>query len=179
MDAVNTSPSPQSMSTLYSEHQRWLQDWLRRKLGDTHMAADFAQDTFLRILAGVAKGQLPVLHEPRHYLVTIANRVMVDHFRRQALERAWLDALAFAPEPVQFSPEMQLAAIETLCEIDAMLQGLGAKPRQAFLMSQLEGLGYAEIAQRLEVTVSSVKKYMARATEQCLLFLVRTGEFAA
>jgi len=42
------------MSTLYSENQRWLQDWLRRKLGDTHMAADFAQDTFLRILAAGA-----------------------------------------------------------------------------------------------------------------------------
>jgi RNA polymerase sigma-70 factor (ECF subfamily) len=53
-----------------------------------------------------------------------------------------------------------------------MLDGLGAKPKQAFLMSQLEGLTYAEIARRLEVSVSSVNKYMARAIERCLLAML-------
>jgi RNA polymerase sigma-70 factor (ECF subfamily) len=35
----------------------------------------------------------------------------------------------------------------------------------------LEGLRYAEIAERLGVSVSSVKKYMAKATEHCLLLM--------
>ena len=51
-----------------------------------------------------------------------------------------------------------------------MLCGLGDKVRRAFLMSQLEGASYAEIASTLGVTVSSVKKYMARATEHCLVY---------
>ncbi|MNT22513.1 putative RNA polymerase sigma factor FecI [compost metagenome] len=55
-----------------------------------------------------------------------------------------------------------------------MLDGLGPKIKQAFLLSQLEGLGYAEIAQRLGVSVSSVKKYMAKAAEHCLLFSLET-----
>lgn len=55
-----------------------------------------------------------------------------------------------------------------------MLDGLGPKIKQAFLLSQLEGLGYAEIALQLSVSVSSVKKYMAKATEHCLLFSLET-----
>ncbi|MNF16531.1 putative RNA polymerase sigma factor FecI [compost metagenome] len=51
-----------------------------------------------------------------------------------------------------------------------MLHGLGHKVRRAFLMSQLEGASYADIAVQLGVTVSSVKKYMARATEHCLVY---------
>ena len=60
--------------------------------------------------------------------------------------------------------------IETLQALNAMLDGLGAKVKQAFLLSQLQGLGYKEIAARMQVSVSSVTKYIARATEHCLLF---------
>ena len=51
-----------------------------------------------------------------------------------------------------------------------MLTGLGSKVREAFLLSQLQGLRYSEIAERLGVSVSMVKKYMAKATEHCLLY---------
>ena len=56
-----------------------------------------------------------------------------------------------------------------------MLDGLNVKAREAFLLSQLEGLTYADIASRLAVSVSSVKKYIAKATEHCLLFRLENG----
>src|SRR5690606_27953000 len=74
------------------------------------------------------------------------------------------------PELRECSPEERVLMLETLLQLDAMLDGLGPRVRQAFLLAQLDGLGYAEIARRLGVSVSSVTKYMARATEQCLLF---------
>ena len=40
--------------------------------------------------------------------------------------------------------------------------------REAFVLSQLEGLGYAEIAARLQVSERTVKRYMAQGFEQCL-----------
>lgn len=167
--------SSHPVAELYTDHHTWLQGWLRKKLGCTHRAADLAQDTFVRVLtSSAARNQLGELSEPRHFLVAIARRVMVDHLRRRALEKAWLEAVALQPEPVAHSPETRALILETLCEIDAMLDGLGAKTRQAFLLSQLEGLSYAEIAERLQVSSSSVKKYMARATEHCLLLMLET-----
>ncbi|MDG9929139.1 MULTISPECIES: sigma-70 family RNA polymerase sigma factor [unclassified Pseudomonas] len=165
--AFPDAPPPHDLHALYRDHNGWLQGWLRRRLGDRERAADIAHDTFLRLLVGSVAQPL---REPRSFLATVAKRVMVDHLRRRSLEEAYLEALAHQPELQECSPEERLLMLETLLQLDAMLDGLGHKARQAFLLAQLDGLGYAEIAERLGVSVSSVTKYMARATEQCLLF---------
>ncbi|USQ51685.1 sigma-70 family RNA polymerase sigma factor [Serratia marcescens] len=118
------------------------------------------------------------LREPKDFLVTVAKRVMVDLFRRRTLERAYLEMLTLIPEGYAPSPEQRQSLLESLQQIDAMLDGLGPKAKQAFLLSQLEGLGYADIAVRLGVSVSSVKKYMAKATEHCLLFSLENDVFS-
>ncbi|HWK50479.1 MAG TPA: sigma-70 family RNA polymerase sigma factor [Steroidobacter sp.] len=159
-----------AVGVLYSEHHGWLRGWLRRRLGTSSgLALDLVQDTFMRILAGPS-GNASLLREPRSYLAAVANRVVIDHMRRRTLERAYLEALAQAPQAADVSPETRAIVMETLCEIDAMLEGLGIRARQAFLWSQLEGVSYAVIAERLGVSVSAVKKYVARGVERCLLY---------
>ena len=166
-----SNPPPSSthddLHGLYRDHSGWLRGWLRRRLGDGERAADLTQDTFLRLITSTVAHPL---REPRHFLATVAKRVMVDHLRRRSLEQAYLQALAQEPELLAASPEERLLMLETLLQIDAMLDGLDHKVRQAFFFAQLDGLPYAEIARRLDVSVSSVTKYIARATERCLLF---------
>ncbi len=101
----------------------------------------------------------------------MAQRLVIDHYRRQSLEQAWLDTLARLPEPMAPSPEDRLLVLETLHRIDAMLDGLLPPVRSAFLLSQLEGLGYAEIATRLGVSERTVKRYMVQAFERCILLI--------
>ena len=154
-----------AVADLYTEHNGWLQGWLRRKLGCSHRAADLAHDTFLRLLDRDA----PVaLNEPRAFLTTVAKGLVANHFRRQKIEQAWLEVLASRPEALSPSPEERALIIETLYQIDALLDGLPPKARKAFLLSQLEGLTYADIAARLEVSVSMVKKYMLQAITHCM-----------
>lgn len=155
-----------SLTTLYRHHHGWLQGWLRRKLGCSEQAADLAQDTFLRLLGRPLA--IDQLLEPRAYLSTVAHGLLVNHLRRRDLERAYLEVLAQQPEAMAPSPEERALLLETLCEIDVMLSGLPPKVRQAFLLSQLEGLPYAEIAGRLGVSLSMVKKYMLRAMTHCM-----------
>jgi RNA polymerase sigma-70 factor (ECF subfamily) len=154
------------MHTFYAEHHGWLSTWLRRRLGCTHSAADLAQDTFVRVL--LRPQVLPTLREPRAYLSTLAKGVISEHWRRQALERAYLDALALMPEPLALSPEERLELLQTLDEIDAMLDGLAPKAREAFVLSQLEGLTYVAIAERLQISERTVKRYMQQGFERCL-----------
>ena len=61
--------------------------------------------------------------------------------------------------------------VEALLRIDAMLDGLRDKVREAFLLAQLDGLGYREIGARLGVSERMVKKYMAQAMLACVLAL--------
>ncbi|MBV2164580.1 MAG: sigma-70 family RNA polymerase sigma factor [Comamonas sp.] len=156
------------ISTLYIDHHHWLQGWLRRKVGNAFDAADLAQDTFVRILGA---RDLPSIETPRAYLTTVAKGVLVNWCRRQALERAYLEALAQLPEPEAPSPEQRAVVLETLHEIDAMLDALPPLVRRAFLLSQLDGMKYEDIARQLGVSLTSVKRYMAQAFRQCLALM--------
>ena len=164
--------TPVTIESLYGEHHGWLKSWLTRKLQSAFDADDIAQDTFVRIMRGES---LSAIRDPRSFLCTVAKRVMIDLFRRNALEKAWLEMLEQLPEESLPSPEVRQSQLETLQLLDQMLDGLGNKAREAFLLSQLEGMAYADIAARLNVSVSSVKKYVAKAMEHCLLFRLEHG----
>jgi RNA polymerase sigma factor (sigma-70 family) len=154
------------VGAMYSDHHSWLQSWLRKKIGCSHRAADMAQDTFIRILTSRVPSQLA---EPRAYITTVAKHLVADHWRRQELERAYLDALAYLSEPEAPSPEDQLLILQSLQRIDASLQALPAVTRRVFLLSQLDGLPYADIAIELMLSLSTVKRHMSRAFMACLM----------
>lgn len=158
------SPLPTSVEILYCDHHGWLHGWLRRKLGCTHRAADLAHDTFVRLLTSRIPAQLD---EPRAYLTTVARHVLLNHQRRQRLELAWASELALVPQEFAPSTEERAMLLETLVAIDALLDGLPAKARRAFLLSQLDGMTYAEIAAEVGVSASRVRQYMAMALARC------------
>lgn len=166
--AVMPSGSPSlGVAELYAGHHGWLRAWLQRKLGCTYQAADLAHDTFVRLLA--RPHPLDDRRNPRAYLSTIAHGLVVDHWRRQAIERAWLETLAARPEPCAPSAEHCAIVVETLSQVAALLDRLPDKPRRAFVLAQLHGATYAEIGATLGVSERMVKKYMAQAMLNCLL----------
>jgi RNA polymerase sigma-70 factor (ECF subfamily) len=101
-------------------------------------------------------------------LAHIAKGLVVDRWRRQEVERAYLESVAQLPEALVPSPESRLLILETLCRLEAMLQSLPALTRQAFLMSQLDGLTYSAIAEQLGVSLITVKRHMRTAFVACL-----------
>lgn len=165
--ASSASAAPARLEQLYREHHGWLQAWLRRRLGQPETAADLAQDTFLRLLRQPA-ALLEELRAPRAFLSTIAHGLLVDHWQRQDLEAAYLQALAAQPPALLPSAETQAQLLGLLHALQRLLDGLAERPRQAFLMARLEGLGYAEIAARLGVSERMVKHYMAQALQHAL-----------
>lgn len=157
------------VQVLYTAHHGWLLGLLHRRLNCPHGAADLAHDTFVRVLQ--RPEVVPDLREPRAYLTTIARGLLHDHWRRRSLEQAWLDTLAALPEDMLPSPEEVLSIRETLQQLDDMLGRLAPKAREAFVLSQLQGLGYAQIAAQLNVSERTVKRYMAQGFELCLTLM--------
>ncbi|CAM3733916.1 RNA polymerase sigma-70 factor (ECF subfamily) [Kerstersia gyiorum] len=154
----------------YREHHGWLRNWLRAKVGRPEDADELAQDTFVRVLCAHLRQQ-DELREPRAYLVTVAGRLVSNFYRRQSIERAYLEVLAALPPQSQPSLETQALMRESLFEFDSMLDGLGSKVKQAFIMAQFQGLPYVEIAARLNISLRSVSTYVARAMAHCCLML--------
>lgn len=121
-----------------------------------HNAADLAQNTIIRILAFL---EATTVNKSRVYLKMIAKSLMFNWYRRQALEHAYLDTLTHLPETEVPAPEQQII-LETLHEVDRMLNSLATKVRQVFLLSQTVGLKYEMLAKQIVVSLGSVKRYM-------------------
>jgi RNA polymerase sigma-70 factor (ECF subfamily) len=160
-------PTEATLHTLYRDHHGWLESWLRRRMGNAWDAADLSHDTFLRVLS--SSQQIVVMREPRAYLLTVGKRLLSNFYSRRSLETAYLEALAQMPEESAPSPEQRWLLLETLQALDELLDGLPPLVRRAFLLSQLEGLGYREIGERMAVSERTIKRYMAQAYEHCLL----------
>lgn len=157
----------QGVEDLYIDHHGWLRGWLRRKLGDACEAADLAHDTFVRVMTS---RRLPeqLGEEPRALLTHIAKGLVIDHWRRQDVERAYLEALARLPEPEVPSPESRLLALESLYRIDAMLASLPERTRLIFVLAQIDGLTYQQVADQLGTSLITVKRHMRTAFATCL-----------
>jgi DNA-directed RNA polymerase specialized sigma24 family protein len=97
-----------SVAVLYQDHHGWLQAWLRKKLGCAYHAADLAHDTFVRILSSRRES---LGREPRALLTHIAKGLVIDHWRRQEVERAYLEVIADLREPLASSAEAQALAL--------------------------------------------------------------------
>jgi RNA polymerase sigma factor (sigma-70 family) len=166
--AVNENALRAEIGLLYCDHHDWLHQWLRKKLGDGAQAADLVQDTFLRLL----NREEPIAaREPRAFLTTVAQRLVSNYRRRQALEYAYLEALSCLPQELSPSPEQRALLLETLFEIDALLDGLPVLVKRAFLLSHLDGMSHAEIAAELRISLATVKRYLVKAACQCYFAL--------
>lgn len=157
----------EEMRALYSDHHGWLYDRLRKRLGCAHNAADLAHDAFLRVMVS-RRPPAELGGEPRALLTHIAKGLVIDHWRRQTVERAYLEALAHAPEAETPSPETRLLILEALYRVEAMLRGLPVRTREIFLLAQLDGLTYPQIADRLDTSLITVKRHMRSAFSACL-----------
>ncbi|MCB5185060.1 sigma-70 family RNA polymerase sigma factor [Methylobacillus gramineus] len=151
---------------LYTLHHGWLNAWLRKKLGCHDTAADLAQDTFVRLIVA---GKAPSPEQSRAYLAQIAKGLVIDLYRRRHLERTYQEWLFQLPESQLPSPEHQAIVLQSLVQLDQILAELPRKVRETFLLSRFDGLTYSEIAQKLGVSVASVRVYMLKAVQACMV----------
>jgi RNA polymerase sigma-70 factor (ECF subfamily) len=165
---ANLSVHHDVMHSLYVNHHNWLFTWIRKRLDSQCDAADLTQDTFLRIHA---KKNIEAINEPKAYLVTIAKGLVSHFYRRKSLEQAYLEQLAKLPESLVISPESEFIILQTLEEIDALLNTLPNKVKEVFLMSLIEGKKYQQIADEMRLSLATVKRYMKQAYVQSFILM--------
>lgn len=157
------SSSP-SIANVFEQEFDWLCARLRRYLGCAHNAEDVASETFLKLLG---MPESTTIREPRALLTTIAKRLMHESWRRRDLERAYLQLMQSAAEHTYPSPEETHLIVETLVRLDKLLDSLPGQGKAAFIHSQIGGLTYAQIAERLNLSESRVQQYMIEAFKLC------------
>ena len=162
------------VGALFHNHYHWLCRRLRRHVDSSVSAEDIAAETFAQLLA--SSSVMPI-REPRALLTTIAQRVLYQSWRRRDLERDYFNGLPDDLEPHGHSPESRAQVIEALQAVDSVLDRLPSKVKATFLLSQVKGLTYPQIANELGICQRSVSDYMNKAFSRCLKIspLLRAG----
>ena len=162
----------QFLAELVGQHGTALEKYLARKLNSPEDAAEVAQESFLRL----HRMQSPQnLDNARAFLFQVASNLAIDQLRRRTLYFRFLNtekSLFEGGEPVDSnaigaSPEQILAAREKLSLIYGAVDELPFKVKQAFLLHRHRGMSYQDIATDMEVSVSSVEKYILEALKHC------------
>ncbi|WP_122667188.1 sigma-70 family RNA polymerase sigma factor [Pseudomonas viridiflava] len=161
-----------AVQRIYEQHHSWLHGWLKARLSNTFDVADVAHDTFVRILGAANAAHI---REPRDYLATVARGLVIDRYRRKAIELAYQQAMAERPQNTVISEEDKALIIETLLAVDKALDDLGSRTKRIFMLSQIEGLTYQQIAIDLDVSLTTVKKHMIRAFTECSMLMAQTS----
>jgi RNA polymerase sigma factor (sigma-70 family) len=142
--------------------------YLRRLAGSDDAAGDLAQDTWLRVLRGIASLREPARLRP--WLFGIARRVAMDRLRRQyvraADDEAVLDDIA--------APDTDAALEADLAALESKLEALPLRERETLALFYLRELSIEEIAALLAVPAGTVKSRLFRARQ--LLRDAFTGE---
>ena len=168
MRPVDFASSDEFVS-LYREHHGWLVQMLRRRLsGNSENAADLAHDTFERVMRSESRA---AFDEPRGFLTTVAKRLLIDQSRRRAIEQAYLETLASRSEAVEPSPETHALVVEALDAVCRMMEQLPPRVRRVFVLAQVEGQPYLDIARQLGISVAAVQRDMVKAWQHCYAVL--------
>ena len=155
---------------LFQAHRREIHAYLTRKLGNTEIAADLTQETFLRFAQHRAESPATrILHE-RSYLYRSAHNLAIDHLHRQGREKTDLVLESELAEMQDDSPTPEEAAGDRreLARVREAVLELPERTRQVFALARIDGLTYREVAARLRISESSVQKHLAKATKHVM-----------
>jgi RNA polymerase sigma-70 factor, ECF subfamily len=126
---------------------------------------DLTQETYLR-----AVGALPTFagrSSVRTWLFAIARRVAADHVRR-ATRRPRVAALPDWQATAEAAQPHNRSRFDELHALTGLIRDLSAERREAFLLTQVAGLSYAEAAEICGCPVGTIRSRVARARDDLI-----------
>jgi RNA polymerase sigma-70 factor (ECF subfamily) len=136
-----------------------------RMLGSVAEAEDVVQEALLRLHGALERGER--IESPRAYLATVATRLSIDvlrsaRVRRETYVGEWLpeplvaDASADPARQAEMSDSLSLAFL-------VLLESLSPEQRAAFLLHDVFGYGYGEVAEIVGKSEDNARQLAARA----------------
>jgi RNA polymerase sigma factor (sigma-70 family) len=147
-------------------HRGALQAFFYRRLRTQSDAADLVQEVYLRMLR---VGDTDAILNPEAYLFTVAANLLKENAavdRRQA-EAANVEEADRAVLTELRGFDTELDATRRIARLLVVLEELSPKCCAAVMLQYRHELSYQEIADRLEVSPSMVKKYLTQALSHC------------
>lgn len=148
-----------NMTSAFLSERLSLKWSVMRIVGDAQIAEDLAQETYIRARRAVETGK-PIEHVEA-FLHKTARNLALDYLRRRKL-RTQVEAFGVAEQSLEnvadpvVSLEDALIEREKFQQLKSVLSSVPDRARKAWILSQVEGMSYSEVAESLGVSRNTV-----------------------
>lgn len=161
-----------ALNQVFRSQYRQLLRFCRMRVRNTADAEDIVQGAFLSARkAYPEKG----IDELRPLLFTLVRNNVFDHVRAPWNSRREGEDIGERGEqlacPRSPTPEKQLIDAERLAIVEKVLARMSPRRQAALRMHRFDGLSYEDIARRLSISATAVKKHVARAVAEIAIAL--------
>jgi RNA polymerase sigma-70 factor (ECF subfamily) len=156
----------EAFASVYREHVGRVHALCLRLCGDAREAQELTQDVFVRVWE-----KLP-LFRGESALGTWIHRVAVNAaLERQRADRRRVARVEPRADLDALRPALRAVPIDERLDLDAALARLPAAARTVFVLREMEGYGFAEIADLTGVGEATLRSQLHRAREQLVRLL--------
>ena len=146
---------------LFARHQGEIYAYLVRMMRDPELAADLAQDAFIRAYRAYADLDDPA--KARAWLYQIAHRVALDEIRRRKIIRfvPWTgESRGAAPSAERVAMDLRLSG-----DLERALKRIPERQRSALLLAEVHEMTGLELAAALGTSHVAARALLTRARE--------------
>lgn len=151
-----------AFTQIVADHYRILLVQAERRLGDRGQAEDAVQETFERAFRAMCRFGTAGEYRLGAWLSRILLNVCSDHSVRRANERGLPERMAVREVPVADVGD-NLSDPQILQIVRTAIHALPSAQRDTFLLKEIDGLSYPQIADRLEISEESARARVHRA----------------
>ena len=153
---------------LYEELRPYMFAIAYRMVGSVSDAEDIVQEAFLRFHRATSRGD--VVESPKAYLSAVTTRLGIDHLRSARVRREryvgeWLPEPLLTDEAPDVSRHAETADSLSLAFL-VLLESLSPVERAVFLLREVFGYGYDEIARVVDKSEDNCRQIAVRARRQ-------------
>jgi RNA polymerase sigma-70 factor (ECF subfamily) len=149
----------------FEQHREHLRAVARRMLGSAAEADDAVQEAWLRL----NRADTSEVENVRGWLTTVVGRICLDMLRarqarREELVEGWPSELAVTPFDPEHDPEREALLADSVgLALMVVLETLSPAERLAFVLHDMFGVPFEEIAPIVERTVPATRQLASRA----------------
>jgi RNA polymerase sigma factor (sigma-70 family) len=149
-----------------------LMQYLRRNWRDTGSIEDLRQEIYVRVCEAARKS---IPRPAKSFVFVTARNLIIDRVRKEHVVPieavADLDALGVAIDMP--GPERNVIARDELRRLQAALDQLPPRSREAIILGRIEGLTGREIARRMNIAETTVSEHLANGMHALTNILLR------
>jgi len=146
---------------LYNYYSPKVYNFCKKLYLSSDQAEEMVQNVF--IVVWEHRGQIDPDKSFSSYLFTIAKNRILDSYKKKVINQAYINYTLFHQKDFNFVTEEKIYFDEMNLQVEKAIEDLPERCREVFNLSRKDELSYKEIAEKLDITESTVNTQISKA----------------